>query len=130
MRKISSKYLPAVMPPGPFANLNIESLDGKTRLTNCPAQLDTAADRTVLPQNLIDQLSVTPAGFVNLLGFAGAVLSFPIYRVRVSLPTFTPFEIEVTAHPDELWILLGRDVLNRYQIVLDGPTQSFVIVEP
>ncbi len=35
-----------------------------------------------------------------------------------SLP---PQTIEVVASPGESWVLLGRDVLNSYRALLDGP---------
>jgi hypothetical protein len=41
--------------------------------------------------------------------------------------SFPPMTVEVLAHPAEPFILLGRDVLNHYRILLDGPKLALEI---
>lgn len=130
MRKISASYLNALNPSAPFASIEIRNLDGSICIPNQPAQLDTAADWTIVPEALINQLGATPARFISLMGFGGVVTRNPVFEVELSFPTFTPVRLEVTSHGAEPWILLGRSVLNLYRIYLDGPSLKLTIEEP
>ena len=43
------------------------------------------------------------------------------YRVQIGIHEFPPVMIEAIAHAEEPFVLLGRDVLNRFRLLLDGP---------
>jgi hypothetical protein len=51
----------------------------------------------------------------------------PVYLVSLAILNLPPTEFPVVGHPDEPWILLGRDVLNLYRLVLDGPKLTLEI---
>jgi hypothetical protein len=86
-----------------------------------PAQIDTAADRTVIPGGLVEQLELLPLDELPVAGFGGQVFLVRTYLVELTVRTLVPQSIEALAHPDEPFVLLGRDVLNCYRLVLDGP---------
>jgi hypothetical protein len=130
MKSITTQYQGFLTPPAPFAVLTIETLDGAVSIPNQPAQLDMAADWTVLPQSIVNQLGVAATGTVDLMGFGGVPAQYPVFQIKLALPTFSPIVLEVTAHGNEPWILLGRDVLNLYKITLDGPQLKLTIEEP
>ena len=130
MTQIASSYQHFLTPPGPFAVVTVATLDGLVAIPNQPAQLDTAADWTVLPQLIVDQLGIQPVRTVDLVGFGGLPAQYPVFEVMLMLPTFTPIRVEVTAFANEPWILLGRNVLNQYKITLDGPLLRLTIVKP
>jgi predicted aspartyl protease len=130
MKNIKTVYLPAVTPPALFVSVAVANRDGSIIIRDSAAHLDTAADWTVLPQRLIAQLGSVPTREVELTGFGGAVVKCSVFEVWLTLPTFKPVLLEITAHPNEPWILLGRDMLNRYQVLLDGPSQALQIQEP
>jgi len=130
MKNIKTSYLSVLSPPSPFVSVTVANRDGSVIVRDCAAQLDTAADWTVLPQKLIEQLGSVVTRDVVLTGFGGVSVKSSVFEVWLTLPTFTPVLLEVTAHPSEPWILLGRDMLNRYQVFLDGPSQALVIQEP
>jgi hypothetical protein len=54
-------------------------------------------------------------------GLGNQQISLSVYLVSLALLTLSSKEISVIAHPEEPWILLGRDVLNLHRCVLDGP---------
>ena len=127
--RISTGYQFHVLPPAPFASVSVRTPDGAAAVTNLPAQVDTAADRTVLPQSVVDGLALVPIRQIQLIGFGVVPASFPVYLVTLALPTFAPISVEVTAAAGEPWVLLGRDVLNRYAVTLDGPNLRLTISE-
>lgn len=129
MKTISTGYQSFVSPPGPFAVVTATNLLGSIAIPDRVAQVDSAADRTVFPQSLIDDLGATATGAISLLGFGGTPSTCLLYEVLVALRSLSAIRVEVIAHADEPWILLGRDVLNHYKITLDGPSLRLVIEE-
>lgn len=108
-------------PPAPFVLLDVQRPDGQRTATSIPAQVGTAADITVLPGPLARELSLIEFGIQETIGFGGHVIDVPVYYVTVAMRNFPPVVLRVLASDAEPFDLLGRDVLNRYRIVFDGP---------
>jgi predicted aspartyl protease len=110
-----------VDPPAPFVHVSLRRPgDGPSR-DDQPAQIDTAADRTVIPGGLVTQLGLVPADELPAAGFGGQVFRVITYLVKIQLRGLPPRLIDVLAHEGEPYILLGRDILNHHRLVLDGP---------
>jgi hypothetical protein len=124
---IRYQYNQQVTPPAPFVHVTLGCRETRQERANVPAQLDTAADRTVLPGELVDELRLVPLDEIAVSGFGGQVMLLPTYRVDVSVHDLPPVTVEVLAHPDESFVLLGRDVLNGRRLVLDGPRLTLEI---
>ena len=92
-----------------------------TATTECPAQLDTAADLTVIPSRLIQDLGLDQLSELPILGVNGHLLTLPTFLVQIQIRELPPQVVEVLASPQEPYVLLGRDVLNHFRITLDGP---------
>jgi hypothetical protein len=92
-----------------------------------PAQLDTAADRTVLSDSLEKSLNLPKVGVMSFAGFGGVIFSLPVYIVLLGIHDFPVQPFQVTAHGDESWVLLGRDVLNNHRLLMDGPKLALEI---
>ena len=120
-------YLPQLNPPAPFINVVLQNPVDGTELRNLPAQLDTAADRTILPGTLVKALGLPQVGTVRLGGFGGATFTLPVYAVNLGLHDLPVRLLKVAAHSEESWILLGRDVLNSFRVLLDGPQLALEI---
>ena len=56
-----------------------------------------------------------------LAGFGGQPYLLDVYRVVLDVPGLGSFLLDLPAHSGETYILLGRDVLNRYRVTFDGP---------
>jgi hypothetical protein len=115
------RYNLQVAPPAPFIHVTVACPETGKQMSDLPAQIDTAADRTVLPGRCVDELGLLPLDELPIGGFGGQVLLLPSYRVQVSLRQLPALTIEAIAHPEEPFVLLGRDVLNQYRLLLDGP---------
>ncbi|PWU18972.1 MAG: hypothetical protein C5B50_07690 [Verrucomicrobia bacterium] len=96
-------------------------------MENLPAQLDTAADLTAVPANVLQDLGAVALDSMKVAGFDGILRTAPTYVVRLAIRGCEPVTVEVIKTPDESFILLGRDVLNQYRIILDGPQQTLEI---
>jgi hypothetical protein len=95
-----------------------------------PAQLDTAADRTVIPGRLVEALGLVEDGRALFQGFAGELIELPVFLVEVQIHDFAPQLTRAALGEKEPYILLGRDVLNAHGIRLDGPKLALEIERP
>jgi hypothetical protein len=120
-------FLTQLDPPAPFVNVVLRNPVNNAELRDVPAQLDTAADRTIVPESLVRSLSLPQVGAAKLGGFGGVSYTLPVFAALLGLHDLPVRPIKVAAHSEELWILLGRDVLNGFRIVLDGPRLTLEI---
>ena len=87
----------------------------------------TAQDRTVVPAEVVEQLNLSASGTAYVAGLGGEVEEARLYDIKLTIAGFGPLATEVLANPGEQWVLLGRDILNHYRVVLDGPNQRLEI---
>lgn len=118
---IRYSYNRQLSPPAPFVHVTLRCHESVSEQADLPAQLDTAADRTVIPGKLVEQLGLVPLDELPVGVFGGQVFLLPTYRLELSIRNLSPVVIEVFAHPEEPFVLLGRDVLNGHRLTLDGP---------
>lgn len=114
-------YNQQLVPPAPLVHVALAHPDRPEEGIECPAQLDTAADRTVIPEPIAGALSLYRVRELVVEGLGGHESRLVTYAVRVMFREGAPMTAEVFACPGEPFVLLGRDILNRFRIVLDGP---------
>jgi len=124
---VPNPYATFMRPAAPFVLVRLAQTVGPLTSDTVLAQLDTGADRTVIPGEFLEQLELARSGATYVVGYAGHELEAPIYDLRLTVAGFDAVAVEVLVRSDEPWVLLGRDVLNRYRIVLDGPNQTLEI---
>jgi hypothetical protein len=113
-------------PPAPVALLTLRTLDGRDlSISNVLALLDTGADVTLLPRWAVEQLGLTPQseGSVTLAWFDGSVRaaesvllesSFHGGRFQGRYPVI-----------DQPHGIVGRNILNHFRLLFDGPAKSW-----
>jgi hypothetical protein len=123
---VSVPYDPAHAPPAPVLDVVVSNplagLSGRTQL-----MVDSGAEQTVQPYQLLMRLQVPLGPPVAVYGFGGAGMSLMECDVEIALPGCAPELVAVLTGPANLHYVLGRDVLNRYRVVLDGPNQRLEI---
>ena len=88
---------------------------------------DSGADRTVLPTRLAVQLKLDEVDRRNFEGLGGQQVTMSIFRLLVTVRGCPSLEVDAAGNDGEPHILLGRDVLNNFRIVLDGPNGKLEI---
>ncbi len=127
---IRYRYADQLKPPAPFVNVSLRCPGTGTQLDALPALLDPAADRTVLPARIIESLGLVEDGRSLFQGFAGDIAELPTFLSEIQVHDLAPLLVRVVLGPSEPFILLGRDVLNAYRILLDGPQLAVEIHAP
>jgi hypothetical protein len=124
---IRYRYVEEMTPPAPFVMVTIRCLTTNATVSDLPAQIDAAADRTVLPESIIQSLGLAEDGRMLFQGFAGEVIELPVYLVEIRIGTLDPVLVRVAVGPSEPHILLGRDVINRHNLMLQGAKRCLEI---
>jgi predicted aspartyl protease len=124
---VENPYATFLNPPAPFVLANVAPTTGADASDALLAQLDYGADRTVLPLEVVERLHLPSSGVAMIAGLGGEVEEARLYDVRLTIAGFSPLAVEVLANPGEPCVLLGRDVLNNYRIIPDGPNQRLEI---
>ena len=110
-------------PPAPIFEIRLGLPCGALQLGPVRALVDTGADTTVAPLALLRQLGARADDYRNLRSPWGELRRVPIYTVDIGIAELRIPAIDVAGveHMDEL--ILGRNVLNKLLITLDGPKQ-------
>jgi Retroviral aspartyl protease len=108
-------------PPAPFVHVTIRSRDGAKEVGELPALLDTAADKSVIPLRVVNELNLVKVREASVEGVGGHVERYPTFLVQLAIRSLPPVVVEVLATPEEAYVLLGRDVLNHFRVFLHGP---------
>jgi hypothetical protein len=124
---IRYSYQTQLQPPAPFVYVTLRNPVTGAEVRDVPAQVDSAADRTVLPGTAIQTLSLPQIGTIAIAGVGGIIQNMPSYPVHLGIHNLPGALVEVVGSPGESWVLLGRDVLNAHNLLLAGPQQFLEI---
>ena len=114
------RYNQQVVPPAPFVYIDCQRpLESTERLT-LPALIDTGADLSTLPPDAIQRLQLIPLDEIPVASYRGDTVLATTYLVQIHVGSWTIEAVEIIAGGEE-HAILGRDVLNQFHIILDGP---------
>lgn len=88
------------------------------------AQLDTGADISGIPRQLVDRLGLATVRTIPIAGYDQVCTTISTYVIRLEVRGLDLRYLEVVPLPGE-HALLGRDVLNQLYTYLKGPEQAF-----
>jgi len=89
-----------------------------------PALLDTGSDVTAVPARLADDLHLQAIGRLHLENVEAKTTYVSTYAVRLTVASVTVPHLETILTGLD-FVVLGRDVLNDFYLLLNGPDLTF-----
>ncbi|MBY0456073.1 MAG: hypothetical protein K2V38_01915 [Gemmataceae bacterium] len=117
----------AEMPPARYVLVTVASVDGAVVVSDLPAKVDSGASQTVVPSPIVAHLGLNEVARREFEGLGGQRVILSLFRLLLTIRGCSTFEMNVAGSDGEPYILLGRDVLNEFRIVLDGPNGKLEI---
>lgn len=121
------RYDPSFHPPAPAIPFGLGLPNEITPRRNLWGQVDSGADVTLIPASILNEIGAKLADRRIMLGANGTRQQVNRYYVVIHLPTGITYGVRAIATQNDSEILLGRDVLNQWRVVLDGPGETVEI---
>ncbi len=112
-------------PPAPVVEIKVKSPRGK--VVNLEALIDSGADITVFPRELLDELDLLPGSSVLVEGYDGSLEEHYSYFIEIEIEGVTESMVEAITGRD---MLLGRNFLNKLDVILKGKEREVEIFDP
>lgn len=114
-------------PPAPVIEVVFSPPVEGAQRREVPAQalIDSGADGTCIPQRIADELGLQHVDETDVQGITGPRERAPVYAASVRIEGIGKFIVRASAVGGE--VLLGRDIINRWRLLLDGPNKVFDI---
>jgi predicted aspartyl protease len=122
-------YNPDYYPAMPVCTVYLGVGDEEPLFGPLEALIDSGADITVIPLSYLRQLGVPPINQGTARSLWGDRRAVHIYAVSLRLDRLHIRALQVLGDEQGDEIVLGRTVLNRLHIVLDGPAAVAEIIE-
>lgn len=126
-----ASYSKDYVPPAPVFPVKIAAPGEAPEETMYISLVDTGADGTFVPTSILEKLGLPIAYMTNVRSYLGDRLHrAPVHKVDLILfDTFRLPNLEVVADDWGSDIIVGRNVLNKLQLHLDGPNEITQVTE-
>lgn len=116
-------------PPAPIVSFTVYCPVDHGRATRIQGELDSGAEISVVPQEVVDKLRLIPRRVMITEGYEGTQSQWATYMVDLEIEGQPVNDVEVIALPRRDGIL-GRDVLNHFIVTLNGKALTFEVIDP
>lgn len=124
----TSQYGHSRLPPVPEIEIVVNNPKGSPRPEVLEVMVDSGSDRTVLPLEVVKRMDLPFWDEGVIKDFSGKVHKVSFYTARITIPTLEEHLIRIIALEGEgAHSLVGRDILNRYKVTLDGRQKKIEI---
>ncbi len=120
---MKAPYDRSYVPPAPRLTVRLAVPDESFSETELSALVDTGADVTIMPARLIEPLDIQADNRKILRSPWGERRPVNVYLLDVGIGDIRLPLMEIVADDRGNEVILGRNVLNRLKMVLDGPRQ-------
>jgi len=126
---MTTAYDTSSQPPAPFIEFEVVSPQDSTQQRLAQGLLDTGAEVSVLPVELLTALQIPKASDMSVESWDGSSTLVTTYIVTLGIADASLDSIEVVAAPMP-YAILGRDVLNHFILTLNGKDLIFELQDP
>jgi predicted aspartyl protease len=119
----------SLFPPAPQLEIRLIAQPHGEAYGPIPALVDTGADATIIPIAVVRQLRAGAVTLKVVRGYTGGRRAVRTYLVDIEVGPFTVPGVEIVGDDAVDELLLGRDVLNRLRLLLDGPNRRTQLLD-
>lgn len=116
-------------PPAPGADVKLRPPEESTMLGPFPAIVDTGADMCVVPDRYLKRWRLPAEDYGYLRSQWGERRKVAIYSLDIEIGAARYVAVDVVADERGDEIILGRNLLNKLVVTLNGPQQELEIME-
>ncbi len=106
----------------------VYAVAGSMMTESLAAEVDTGADMTLVPLSYLQRIQAEEIYTARLRGHWGNAYPVNVYFVDLEVDGQRLPGIEVVGDPHTSTMLLGRNVLNRLNLLIAGPEQCTVLL--
>ena len=121
----SSDYVPAA----PVCQIYLGPGGGQPTAGPFEALIDTGSDMSVIPTDYLHQIKAKRISRGQARSLWGASRTVDIYIISIALDELKVSAVQVLSDDQGDEIVIGRRILNRLKIILDGPAAQMEILE-
>ena len=114
-------------PPAPVMEVSLSIPTGQSVILKLPALLDSGADITVIPEWIVQQLQLRYVDEIIASGYDGIPKQTFVYSVKLIFNDLGDFIVRAIPSNND-HVLMGRDILNRWSLLLEGRKKIFEIL--
>lgn len=107
-------------PSMPVITIGVSKPGGKTAAATLEAIIDTGADGTLIPLNILTAAGAKLIDSAHLRGITGHREPVALYLATIHIGPIQIHGVRVAAMLPDDEAILGRDVLNKLEILLNG----------
>lgn len=115
--------------PEPTLKLKLRPPGVKTSSQETEGIIDTGADTTIVPAAILKRLHLKPVGQGKLVTQWGDEHFVAFYLTDIEIDSVLLPAVRVAGDEETSEILIGRNILNKLALFLDGPEQQTQVLE-
>ncbi len=117
---MSTRYDSSYTPPIPVLRLRLSAPGEAPHDDPLPAIVDTGADTTLIPSLYLEQVEAIASGDAVLRGVLGEARAIHLFEVDIHVDSLVLPSAIVAADDYGTEAIIGRNVLNKLILLLDG----------
>ncbi len=114
---------------GPETSLKVLNPSDSSKTVTVAAVVDSAAVMTCIPESQVQQLGNLNYSSIQIRDLNNTIAEKRTYIIDIELNNHRFSNVEVIAISKD-YALIGRDILNKFKIILDAPNLQWSIEKP
>ena len=113
-------YDRSYLPSAPVVEIVVNGYDAAVSSISCTTLVDSGADGTMHPVDLLNQLSAQFVGAKRMRGVTDHSTIVDMFVVQITIGEIVVDGIRAVGRSVGSECIIGRDILNQLQVTLDG----------